>query len=77
MTTQILKAFSYQSKVASGGVEALAIYRQHQNVISAVLTDIMMPETLSHQNDSFQNRILPKQFSRRSKNVFLGGVTLD
>jgi two-component system cell cycle sensor histidine kinase/response regulator CckA len=40
---QTLEAFNYEVRVASGGVEALEIYRQHQAEIDIVLLDMMMP----------------------------------
>lgn len=44
VTTTSLEAYNYQVLTASDGVEALAIYAQHQPEISVVLLDMMMPE---------------------------------
>ena len=38
-----LEAFGYLTLVASDGAQAVEIYRNHQDEISLVLTDIMMP----------------------------------
>jgi PAS domain S-box-containing protein len=43
VTSQTLEAFGYRVVTATDGAEALAIYVQHKDEISAVLTDMMMP----------------------------------
>jgi CheY-like chemotaxis protein len=43
VTSQTLEAFGYRVVTAGDGAEALAIYVQHKDEISAVLTDMMMP----------------------------------
>jgi two-component system, cell cycle sensor histidine kinase and response regulator CckA len=43
-TTQlILETFGYQAVTAQDGITAIALYRQYQSQISAVLMDMMMP----------------------------------
>ncbi|TAF05092.1 MAG: PAS domain S-box protein [Nostocales cyanobacterium] len=44
VTTIILENHNYQTLTASNGIEAIAIYAQHKQEISAVLMDMMMPE---------------------------------
>jgi CheY-like chemotaxis protein len=43
VTGQTLQAFGYRVMTASDGAEALALYAQHQDRISAVITDMRMP----------------------------------
>jgi len=43
ITSQTLKAFGYRVLTASDGAEAVAVYAQHRDKISAVLTDMAMP----------------------------------
>ncbi len=44
-TTQtILEAFNYRVLTANNGLDAIAVYAQHQSKIRAVLMDMMMPE---------------------------------
>jgi PAS domain S-box-containing protein len=43
ITSQTLKTFGYRVLTATDGAEAVAIYMQHRNEISVVLTDMMMP----------------------------------
>ncbi|WP_414548277.1 PAS domain S-box protein [Anabaena sp. CCY 0017] len=40
----VLEKYNYQTLIASNGIEAIALYAQHKQHISAVLMDIMMPE---------------------------------
>ncbi len=42
-TRQTLEALDYRTMVAADGVEAVAIYSQHNAEIAVVLTDMMMP----------------------------------
>lgn len=42
-TTILLEAYNYQVLTASDGIEAIALYAQHQDKISLVLIDMMMP----------------------------------
>lgn len=42
-TKMTLQAFNYQVLTASSGIEAMAVYAQHQEKISVVLMDMMMP----------------------------------
>ncbi|MEN3939730.1 PAS domain S-box protein [Prosthecobacter sp. SYSU 5D2] len=44
ITQQTLEAFGYRVLVAADGSEAIAIYATRQKEITAVLTDMMMPE---------------------------------
>ncbi|MFB2976085.1 PAS domain S-box protein [Microseira sp. BLCC-F43] len=43
ITTASLEAHNYRVITASNGLEAIALFAQHQNEISVVLMDIMMP----------------------------------
>lgn len=43
ITKASLEAYNYQAITASNGIEAVAIYAEHQARISVVLTDMMMP----------------------------------
>ncbi len=43
ITKATLAAYNYNAIVASDGIEAIAIYAQHQQKISLVLLDLMMP----------------------------------
>lgn len=40
----VLEKYNYKTLIASNGIEAIALYAQHKQHISAVLMDIMMPE---------------------------------
>ncbi|MEA5513445.1 PAS domain S-box protein [Nodularia sp. UHCC 0506] len=40
----VLEKYNYQTLIASNGIEAIALYAQHKQHISAVLMDLMMPE---------------------------------
>jgi two-component system, cell cycle sensor histidine kinase and response regulator CckA len=42
-TRLMLEDFGYQVLMAKNGIEAIALYREHQNRISAILMDMMMP----------------------------------
>jgi two-component system, cell cycle sensor histidine kinase and response regulator CckA len=42
-TRLMLENFGYQVLMAKNGIEAIALYREHQNRISAILMDMMMP----------------------------------
>jgi PAS domain S-box-containing protein len=44
ITKASLENYNYQVITASDGIEAIALYAQHKNEISAVLMDMMMPE---------------------------------
>ncbi len=44
ITKTSLENYNYQVITASDGIEAIALYAQHRNEISAVLIDMMMPE---------------------------------
>jgi CheY-like chemotaxis protein len=44
ITATILESYNYRTLTAKNGMEAIAIYNQHQNQIKVVLMDIMMPE---------------------------------
>jgi PAS domain S-box-containing protein len=44
VTKTILENYNYQTLTARNGMEAIAIYARHQDDISAVLMDMMMPE---------------------------------
>ncbi|MBD2566520.1 PAS domain S-box protein [Anabaena lutea] len=44
VATIILENHNYQTMTASNGIEAIALYAQHKQEISAVLMDMMMPE---------------------------------
>ncbi|MDB6137419.1 MAG: hybrid sensor histidine kinase/response regulator [Verrucomicrobiaceae bacterium] len=43
ITQQTLEAFGYRVLVAADGAEAVTLYAEHQHMVSAVLTDMMMP----------------------------------
>ena len=43
VASRTLEAFGYLTLVASGGAEAVEIYRNNHDKINLVLTDIMMP----------------------------------
>jgi PAS domain S-box-containing protein len=43
VASKTLECFGYRALVACHGAEAVALYAQHQNEISAVLTDMAMP----------------------------------
>ncbi|MGB8686267.1 MAG: PAS domain S-box protein [Microcoleus sp.] len=43
VTKTSLENYNYRTILASDGIEALALYREHQQEISVVLMDIMMP----------------------------------
>jgi CheY-like chemotaxis protein len=43
LTSQTLEAFGYRTLTARDGAEAVALYQQRQEEISAVLTDMAMP----------------------------------
>lgn len=43
ITKASLEAYNYQAITASNGIEAVAIYAEHHDRISVVLTDMMMP----------------------------------
>jgi PAS domain S-box-containing protein len=43
VTSQTLSAFGYRTLTANNGAEAVAIYTQHRDEISAVLSDMVMP----------------------------------
>ncbi len=40
----VLETYNYQAITASDGIEAIALYAEHQQEISVVLADMMMPE---------------------------------
>jgi two-component system, cell cycle sensor histidine kinase and response regulator CckA len=42
-TQSMLENFGYQVLTAQDGIKAIALYRGHQNKISAILMDMMMP----------------------------------
>ena len=44
MSAQMLKRLGYEVLSASGGTEAVQIFRQHQDRIECVLTDLTMPD---------------------------------
>ncbi|WP_071189940.1 PAS domain-containing protein [Trichormus sp. NMC-1] len=44
VATIILEQYNYRTMTASNGIEAIALYAQHKQEISAVLMDMMMPE---------------------------------
>ncbi len=44
ITKTSLENYNYQVLIASDGIEAIALYAQYRNEISAVLMDMMMPE---------------------------------
>ena len=44
ITTTALETYNYKALTASDGIEALALYAEHREEISLVLTDMMMPE---------------------------------
>lgn len=60
VTTTSLEAYNYQVLTANDGVEAIAIYAQHQNEISVVLLDMMMPEMDGPTTIRTLQRINPK-----------------
>ncbi len=43
ITKTSLETYNYKVLTASDGIEAIALYAQHKNEISAVLMDMMMP----------------------------------
>lgn len=43
VTKTSLENYNYRTMIASDGIEALALYREHQQEISVVLMDMMMP----------------------------------
>ncbi len=43
ITSRTLQAFGYRTLTAKNGAEAVAIYAQHRDKISAILTDMAMP----------------------------------
>jgi PAS domain S-box-containing protein len=43
ITQESLESNNYKTLIACDGIDAIALYAQHQNEISLVLTDIMMP----------------------------------
>lgn len=44
MTRNLLKTYGYKVLTASNGIEAIALYAQHQEDINLALVDLMMPE---------------------------------
>lgn len=44
ITTTALETYNYKALTASDGIEAVAVYAEHREEISLVLTDMMMPE---------------------------------
>ena len=44
VTKTSLETYNYKVVTANDGIEAIALYAQHKNEISAVLMDMMMPE---------------------------------
>jgi CheY-like chemotaxis protein len=43
ITQQTLESFGYRVRLADGGAAAIALYAQHKDEISVVLTDMMVP----------------------------------
>ncbi|ARV58573.1 hybrid sensor histidine kinase/response regulator [Nostocales cyanobacterium HT-58-2] len=43
VTKTSLESYNYKTLTASDGIEAIALYAEHQNEISVVLTDMVMP----------------------------------
>ncbi|MBV6625528.1 MAG: response regulator [Rivularia sp. (in: Bacteria)] len=43
ITKKSLESYNYKAITASDGIEAIALYAEHQNEISVVLTDVVMP----------------------------------
>ena len=43
ITKKSLESYNYKAITASDGIEAIALYAEHRNEISVVLTDIVMP----------------------------------
>ena len=43
ITKKSLESYNYKAITASDGIEAIALYAEHRNEISIVLTDIVMP----------------------------------
>lgn len=43
ITKKSLESYNYKAITASDGIEAIALYAEHRNEISVVLTDIIMP----------------------------------
>ncbi|AUT01497.1 hybrid sensor histidine kinase/response regulator [Nostoc sp. CENA543] len=59
-TTAIsLEAYNYQVLTASDGVEAIALYAQHQDKINLVLIDMMMPAMDGHATIQALQKINP------------------
>ncbi|WP_193198337.1 response regulator [Nostoc sp. MG11] len=72
-TTKItLQAFNYKVFTASNGIEAMAVYAQHQDEISVVLMDIMMPS----MDGALTIRVLQK-FNPLVKIIAISGLVPD
>ena len=69
ITKTSLETYGYQVLTASDGIEAIAIYAQHKNEISAVLMDIMMPV----MNGSTAIRMLQK-INKEIKIIAVSGL---
>jgi two-component system, cell cycle sensor histidine kinase and response regulator CckA len=48
--SELLHEYGYEVRLASNGVEALKVWKDHSNTIDLLLTDVVMPEEISGVN---------------------------
>ncbi len=72
ITKTMLETYSYKVFTANDGIEALALYSEHQDEISVVLTDMMMPL----MNGSTTIRALQK-LNPQLKIIAVSGLTTN
>ncbi|WP_341528437.1 GAF domain-containing protein [Nostoc sp. UHCC 0302] len=72
MTKTLLEDSNYKTLTAINGIEAISLYAQHQEKISLVLMDIMMPLM-----DGLTASSILQQMNSQVKIIGLSGITLD
>lgn len=66
----LLESYQYRTLAARDGVEAIALYQQHQNEIQAVLIDMMMPNM-----DGIHAILALKEIDLEAKIIAMSGLS--
>ncbi|MCG6135329.1 MAG: CBS domain-containing protein [Nostoc sp. LLA-1] len=72
ITKTSLEDYNYRVMTASNGIEAISVYAQHQNEISVVLMDMMMPSM-----DGLTAIRILKQMQPQVKIIGISGITVN